>query len=340
MRKHPFLKNQLPLFRRQCEALNNKAKEFNKYYKKYDEGFKKITNNLNDPKANLDVAIYLCFIKGDWERGIHYLANSKKPELTKLAELEKEKPAQAKTCMQLGYKWLREGLSYEEGKIYERALYWFEKSIPGLQGTDKKKSKELVKSLKNIIKKGYSAFNNPKFVIAAYLIFADQAIYFDDFTSASAFVKKANNIAKSIKSKILEKERKNISDEIVEIERSFKNFKRSSDNLEKNNDSERDNSIVGEYLCFKKGCWDEGLPMLRKGIDKKLSPCAVMDLNKPSTIVGKAAVADEWCKIMKGRKGIEKRNIEERIKYWYKQVLPRINDLPNYQDRIKNSDRF
>src|SRR6185437_7306448 len=54
------------------------------------------------------------------------------------------------------------------------------------------------------------------------------------------------------------------------------------------------NLAVGSYVCFIRGAWPKGLPMLAKGTDPDLKRLAMTELSHPQTNDDLIAMADRW----------------------------------------------
>ena len=97
----------------------------------------------DDPEANLIVGKYLCFTKGDWDRGLLMLALGKDEALRTLAQNELQGAASSTEQANLGDGWWKVA-EQEEGsrkkQIQGRASYWYQKALPGLSGVMKDKA--------------------------------------------------------------------------------------------------------------------------------------------------------------------------------------------------------
>ena len=63
---------------------------------------------------------------------------------------------------------------------------------------------------------------------------------------------------------------------------------------------------MGRHLCFTKGDWANGLPMLALGSDVALKALAAADLQGAATSEGQVKLGDAWWKVAK-----------QRAIYWY-----------------------
>lgn len=97
------------------------------------------------------------------------------------------------------------------------------------------------------------------------------------------------------------------------------------------------NLAVGQYLCFLKGDWANGLPMLVKGSDAALKALAEKDLANPE---GEAAaeLADEWWQRAEKEPDPMKARLHERSALWYRVALPTLSGLSRTlaEKRIKD----
>jgi hypothetical protein len=92
-----------------------------------------------NPQANSAVGEYLCFVKGEWDRGILMLALGNDPGLKAIAEKELDELTPTRP-EQLGDAWW-ERADKEAGPIQRqsraRAAYWYRAALPGLSGLAK-----------------------------------------------------------------------------------------------------------------------------------------------------------------------------------------------------------
>jgi hypothetical protein len=87
------------------------------------------------------------------------------------------------------------------------------------------------------------------------------------------------------------------------------------------------NLVAGRYLCFYLAEWDVGLPMLRKGDDKKLKGISIRELNAPSDAPAQMAIADAWWDIAQEQRGLVQEQIQAHARKWYTSALPKLAGL-------------
>jgi hypothetical protein len=88
------------------------------------------------------------------------------------------------------------------------------------------------------------------------------------------------------------------------------------------------NQAVGEYYCFTRAQWDEGLPLLARGSDPQLRAVAQMELSSTSPTQARA-LADAWWAYanQKGIRSEEQQGASQRCAHWYRAALPDLNGL-------------
>lgn len=102
----------------------------------YQKAMEILTNDPNDPAANLVVGKFLCLIKGDWAAGGQRLMKGSDPQLKALAEREAAVPSDLKQVLELAEAWWDLG-DQERGtsktRMQREAGYWYE--IAALEAT-------------------------------------------------------------------------------------------------------------------------------------------------------------------------------------------------------------
>jgi len=141
---------------RDPKAKNSVAKKL-KQLKQLEADYAKIKDAIavletkpTDPEANLTVGKYRCFVHGDWDDGLPYLALGNDATLRSLAEQELVEPESAADQAKLADGWW-ELAEKEEGttKIWMqlRCRLWYEKAAPNVAGLAKVKVDKRLKQL-------------------------------------------------------------------------------------------------------------------------------------------------------------------------------------------------
>jgi hypothetical protein len=103
---------------------------------------------------------------------------------------------------------------------------------------------------------------------------------------------------------------------------------RSRQTLENSPNDASAHQAVGEYLCFLRGEWKEGLPHLVKGSEANLAGLARADLTSPTSVKEQTDLADAWYKKgMDATSDIEKVAMLGRAMHYYQKARPRASNL-------------
>jgi hypothetical protein len=106
------------------------------------EATAKLRENPGDAEANLAAGQYLCFVKGDWERGIPHLSRGREERLKVLAAEELKSPTEPQACLALADHWwdyAQEQDISARKQIQRHATEWYRQAAPGLSGLLKTK---------------------------------------------------------------------------------------------------------------------------------------------------------------------------------------------------------
>jgi len=84
------------------------------------------------------------------------------------------------------------------------------------------------------------------------------------------------------------------------------------------------NLAAGRHLCFVKGDWNRGVPMLALGSDEALRAVAIKDLRVANSAEEQAAIGDGWWDLADARQGKERDTLRLRAGLWYRQAEPKL----------------
>jgi len=84
------------------------------------------------------------------------------------------------------------------------------------------------------------------------------------------------------------------------------------------------NLAAGRHLCFVKGNWDRGVPMLVLGSDEALRAAAIKDLRGATKAEEQAAIGDAWWDLAETKQGQERDMLRLRAGFWYRQAGPKL----------------
>lgn len=81
------------------------------------------------------------------------------------------------------------------------------------------------------------------------------------------------------------------------------------------------NLTVGRFLCFDKGDWDAGLPLLAKGSDGALANLAKSDVSVSDVAIVRIVLGHDWWDYAATQQGAAKVRCQERAAFWYLKSL-------------------
>jgi hypothetical protein len=122
------------------DARKTRVREIEKAYADVKAVAQQLQERPDDPEANLQMGKFLCFVKGDWGRGLPYLARSGDAKLKALAAKELAKPTEATAQFELANAWWDLGETTDppaKAMIEQQARQWYKRAIPGLTGLNK-----------------------------------------------------------------------------------------------------------------------------------------------------------------------------------------------------------
>jgi len=123
-------------------------------YAKIKEAVAVLETKPTDPEANLAVGKYRCFVRGDWDDGLPYLALGSDPVLQKLAEQEVVQPDSAADQVKLANGWWDLGEKEKDAaaktRMQQRAGLWYKKAVPNVSGLAKVKIEKRLEQIANI----------------------------------------------------------------------------------------------------------------------------------------------------------------------------------------------
>ena len=97
------------------------------------------------------------------------------------------------------------------------------------------------------------------------------------------------------------------------------------------------NLTAGRYLCFVKGDWLKGVPMLALGSDAALKNVSLMELRGAKSAEQQAVIGDAWRDVAETKQGSERDPLRLRAGFWYRQAEP---NLPAGLERLKVTQRL
>jgi hypothetical protein len=163
----------------------------------------------------------------------------------------------------------------------------------------------------------------PRQLLDQYLKIADASVSVYDVRMASQAMVLANRIVRGSHDASAMARAHAVDLRVHEASRQLAPVAAAANYLKDHPDDPRANLTVGRFLCFMRGMWDEGLPLLAKGSDKILGDLAASDLARPENASGQIHLADAWWNI-RDAKDAPQQSARRRAAFWYEKALPQL----------------
>ncbi|MFL5242128.1 MAG: hypothetical protein ACJ8FY_08465 [Gemmataceae bacterium] len=125
--------------------------------------------------------------------------------------------------------------------------------------------------------------------------------------------------------------------EVEAYRKDYQTFQEAQSKLKQTPDDTAANLIVGKYLCYFHGKWDEGLPLLAKSADPVIKPVVLKELGKPAKFKDQADLAEDWSALSNKEEGRKQNNVAMHALTWFasadQQAKP--EDKSKLAERIK-----
>ncbi len=118
-------------------ALAKEASELKRELKAVEPARKKLAEKPDDPAANLTIGKYLCFVKGEWDRGLAHLEKGSDSALKAAAGGDRARPENPTERVVTGDRWWdaaakQSGAARTGARV--RAGYWYALALPAQKG--------------------------------------------------------------------------------------------------------------------------------------------------------------------------------------------------------------
>ncbi|HEY1684454.1 MAG TPA: PA14 domain-containing protein [Tepidisphaeraceae bacterium] len=114
--------------------------------------------------------------------------------------------------------------------------------------------------------------------------------------------------------------------ELLDLHKQFASAKSALDRLQAHPDDARAAQVAGRFLCFVKGDWSAGLPILAHAADPALSAAAKSELSATDA-EGTARAAGAWWDISIKLPALERKHVQTYAVAEYRRVAPALDGL-------------
>lgn len=159
------------------------------------------------------------------------------------------------------------------------------------------------------------------------LALIEEAVARDDFVAARYLAQLALDAARKAREGDLTKRIVARSKMVTEVAEEYSAAKDAFQTLEEKPVDPEANLAAGKYLCFTKGNWDKGIPMLALGKDGQTTKLAIKELEGVTDVGGQVAIGDGWWALSETKDGLTKKRARERAVAWYRLAFPKLTGL-------------
>ncbi len=165
---------------------------------------------------------------------------------------------------------------------------------------------------------------------AVSVIFA--AIHDDQYVDASSLARYSFRLIDQDRDEAIPEQLTRLRGLLGQAKRDFDEASKSLAAYRQNPNDGQAAADVGRYLCFIKGDWQRGLPLLTEGGPQVLQDMATLDLKGASDSTNKVAIADAWWDLSeKARSSVYRQSARDRAALWYRQAY---EVMPDSLDRL------
>ena len=118
-----------------------------------EKALSQLQSSPDDPEANLTVGRWYCFTKGQWEKGLPYLAKCEQAEIKPLAEMDLAGPTEPNNQVVLAEAWSKYARTEEDDaapQIKLRAGHWLKQALPSLTGLQKRNAENQLEAIDKV----------------------------------------------------------------------------------------------------------------------------------------------------------------------------------------------
>jgi hypothetical protein len=155
----------------------------------------------------------------------------------------------------------------------------------------------------------------------------DEAIAADRYELAAKLAKLGSATARAARDVEALKAAMGRVQEVKEIQAAYGPAKKALDLLAAGHQDPEANLLAGKFLCFMKGDWRKGLPLLALGSDVNLRSLAEQTAGKPDQAEKQAELADAWWELSEGEQGVARQHIRQYAALWYAKAAPALTGL-------------
>lgn len=179
----------------------------------------------------------------------------------------------------------------------------------------------------DVISRAPARQNDWKELAEAAAQVTEEAVAANDYAMAERVAEQGQNFARKTRNKESIAEATAALKHVKELAAAYEPLRPAFARLQSDPDDPSSNLAAGRFLCFQKGDWDAGLPLLLKAGDRELTPLARLDLEAALSPMTWTQVGDGWLAYAADVSDAEADAARKRAAWWYRQALPNLAGL-------------
>jgi len=149
----------------------------------------------------------------------------------------------------------------------------------------------------------------------------------DQYRAAKSIITALLRAALHLKDKQLAGDVRKLSGEGESLAKQYAAVRPAFETLKTKPNDPAANTSAGKYVCYVKGDWKRGLPMLIQGNDALLKDLATREQRGVTKLNDQIALADAWWKIADEQPSRNGGQLRTHAELWYKKALPELTGL-------------
>jgi hypothetical protein len=150
-------------------------------------------------------------------------------------------------------------------------------------------------------------------------VMAEQAIAVDDYVLAGKLATIGKAMATRSRDAMLSARAQALAHEVDEVHSAYLALHRAND--QGSPSVPTDTTAQGKFLCFMKGQWARGLPLLVSGQEPGLKHLAQEEISRPKDPLHIVQLADQWVALSRHERGLVAAHIREHALRLYRQAI-------------------
>ena len=159
------------------------------------------------------------------------------------------------------------------------------------------------------------------------LLLIDSAVAANDFPAAQRIGNLSLEYARKSRLKELISQASSRAKQIGTIASAYAAAQSALEKIKIDSKDAKSQQLVGEFLCFIKEDWDQGLPHLAVGADEVLAKMAAQEKEGPLKPETWSELGDSWYARSKDANTAFREPMQRRALYWYQLALPNLSGL-------------